>query len=137
MSSVSSVFAPFAPTPAKIVVRIQNEGNPDDILTLDPDAYSSGFNVTFNQQTTLMKTTHWIDYDNVVEYLEAFFGSLAFDCDNKTCSFVQIEIPGLPCVLLKKKNLMAYLYGVVDDYLDQLKINEEWPVESVIGVNSK
>jgi hypothetical protein len=122
----------FEPTPAKIFVRIQNPGNQDDILTLDPDMESSGFNVTFDQQTTLMKTTHWVDYDNVVDYLESFFSSLVFDTDTTTCSHVQVEIPGLPCVLLKKKNLITYLYAVVDDYLDQLKENDEWPMESVV-----
>ena len=118
-------------TLAKIFIRILNHGNSvDDVLTLDPDMDSSGFNVTFEQPTTLMKTTHWIDYDDVVEYLESFFNSLVFDTDPTTCSSVQIEIPGLPCVILKKKDLIAYLYSVVDDYLGQLKVNDEWPMES-------
>lgn len=117
-------------TPAKIFIRILNAGNPDDILTLDPDMDSDGFNVTFEQPTTHMKTTHWVDYDDVVEYLESFFGALTFDTDPITCTSVQIEVPGLPCVMLKKTNLVAFLYGVVDDYLEQLKTNDEWPMES-------
>ena len=119
-------------TPAKIFIRILNNGNPDDILTLDPDMDSDGFHVTFEQPTTLVKTTHWIDYEDVVEYLESFFSALVFDADPTTCTSVQIEVPGLPCVMLKKTNLIAFLYGVVDDYLGQLKANDEWPMESVV-----
>ena len=130
MSRISYVSSEAVP--AKIFVRILNTGNPDDILTLDPDMDSYGFNVTFEQATTLMKTTHWVDYDNVVDYLESFFTSLVYDADPTTCSSVQVEIPGLPCVLLKKNNLIAYLYGVVDDYLQQLEENDEWPVESAV-----
>lgn len=128
-----SSFAPVEATPAKIVVRIHNPEKPDDVLVLDPDMESTGFNVTFIQNTTQMKSTHWIDYDNVVDYLEAFFYSLYFDSDKTSCSDVQIEVPGLPCVLLKKKNLSSYLYGVLDDYLDQLKDNDEWPMETTIS----
>lgn len=120
-------------TPAKIFIRILNNGNPDDTLTLDPDMDSNGFHVTFEQPTTLVKTTHWIDYEDVVEYLESFFSALVFDADPTTCTSVQIEVPGLPCVMLKKTNLIAFLYGVVEDYLDQLKANDEWPMESVVG----
>lgn len=126
----TSSFAPATPTPAKIVIRVLNHDNPDDILTLDPDMDSTGFNVTFNQNTTMMKTEHWVDYDCVVEYLEAFFKSLTYDTDSKSSYKVQVEIPGLPCVLLKKTNLIAYLYDVVDDYLEQLKQDDEWPLES-------
>ena len=129
----SSAFAPAEPAPAKIVVRVLNPGNPDDVLTLDPDMDSNGFNVTFDQHTTLMKTTHWVDYDNVVEYLETFFNSLIYDTDKTSCSQIQVEVPGLPCVMLKKTNLIAYLYGVVDGYLDQLKDEDEWPMESVLN----
>jgi hypothetical protein len=122
-------FAPVEPTPAKIVIRLLNIDNPDDILTLDPDMNSTGFNVVFNQYTTRMKTEHLVEYDCVVEYLEAFFKSLMYDTDPKSSYQVQVEIPGLPCVLLKKTNLIAYLYGVVDNYLDQLRLDDEWPLE--------
>ena len=130
MSSVSS-FASSGP--AKIVIRVLNPGNPDDILTLDPDMDSTGFNVTFDQHTTQMKTKHWVDYDAVVEYLELFFNSLTFDTDSSSCSQVQVEVPGLPCVMLKKTNLIAYLYSVLSDYMDMMmSYIDEWPVESVI-----
>jgi hypothetical protein len=125
--SVSSV-----PTPAKIVVRVLIPGNSDDILTLGPDMDSNGFNVTFTQSTTMTNSTHWVDYDNVIEYMESFFKSLTYDTDMTSCSQVQVEVPGLPCILLKKSNLIPYLYGVLDGYLDQLRENDEWPMESVV-----
>jgi hypothetical protein len=127
----SSTFAPIEPTPAKIVIRLLNHSNDDDILTLDPDMDSTGFNITFNQQTTLMKTTQWVDYDGVVQYLASFFAALSYDTDAKSCYNVQVEVPGLPCVLLKKTNIVSYLYCVVDDYLEQLQEDGEWPMESV------
>jgi hypothetical protein len=110
-----------------------NPGNPDDTLILDPDMESSGFNVTYNQITTLIQTSHWVDYSKVVEYLESFFTSLMYDTPGPfTCTEVQIDVPGLPCVMLKKTTLIAYLYGVLDEYLDQLKNAKEWPMELCI-----
>lgn len=122
-------FAPVEPTPAKIVIRLLNIDNPDDILTLDPDMNSTGFNATFNQHTTRMNAEHWVEYECVVEYLESFFKSLLYDTDAKSAYQVQVEIPGLPCVLLTKTNLIPYLYGVVENYLDQLQQFDEWPLE--------
>lgn len=112
------------------MIRLLNHDNPDDILTLDPDMDSTGFNVLFNQQTTKMKTEHWVDYDDVVEYLESFFESLQYDSDTKSSYKIQVEVPGLPCVLLKKTDLNDYLYNVLDKYMDNLNYNNEWPLES-------
>jgi hypothetical protein len=80
----------------------------------------------------MTNSTHWVDYDNVIEYMESFFKSLTYDTDMTSCSQVQVEVPGLPCILLKKSNLIPYLYGVLDGYLDQLRENDEWPMESVV-----
>jgi hypothetical protein len=128
----SPVYTPVEPTPAKIHIRLQyTKDKPDDVLVLEPDNESSGFNVTFFQNTTSMKTSHWIDYDDVVSYLESFFTGLKYDYDAESCTYIQVEIPGLPCVLLKKHNAVQYLHDVVEDYLDDLFVNDEWPMESV------
>ncbi len=126
----SPVATPTKFTPAKIHIRLQFvPGKSDDVLVLEPDNSSNGFNVTFFQNTTSMKTSHWIDYDNVVSYLESFFTGLKYDCDAESCTYIQVEIPGLSCVLLKKHNAVQYLYDVVEDYLDELFDNDEWPME--------
>ena len=116
---------------AKIVIRVLNKNKPDDVLILDPDTESeTGFNVTFIQPTMSLKTTHWLDYEHVTPYLDSFFRSLRYDTDKTTCTDVQIELPGLPCVMLDKKNLLNYLYEVLDDHLEMLMSEpDSWPVE--------
>lgn len=135
MSSIdygSPVATPKEFTPAKIHIRLQfSDGKPDDVLVLDPDNSSNGFIVTFYQNTTSMKTSHWTDYDTVVCYLDSFFKSLKYDSDRESCTYIQVEIPGLPCVLLKKHSAVEYLHEVVEDYLEELLLNDEWPMECV------
>lgn len=115
---------------AKIRVRmLYSSGKSDDVLVFDPDMESTGFNVTYKQHSVGCVEKLWVDYDGVVPYLDVFFRSLMHDTD-PSCVEVQVDLPGLPTVLLKKRDLHNYLFSVMDDHLIALQKSDVWPLES-------
>jgi hypothetical protein len=117
---------------AKIRVRVLYScGKSDDVLVFDPDMESTGFNVTYKQHSVGCVEKLWMEYDGVVPYLDVFFRSLNMDYD-KSCTQVQLDVPGLPSVVLLKRDLVAYLYSVVEDHLLALRDSDVWPLEHAL-----
>jgi hypothetical protein len=128
MNSSSAVISAF-PSLAKIVIRVINKNRDDDVLVFTPDSESDGFNVSFVQPYLNSKSLFWLDYDAVVPYVETFFLSLLADKDKDTCANVQVDLPGLPSVMLNKDGLNKYLSVVFDSHMDTLR-ETDWPFES-------
>lgn len=119
------------PSMAKIVVRLQYKNKPDDVLVIEPDMESDGFLATFAQVDNKVETVFRIDAKGVSPYLDNFFRTLRFDTD-PDLACVQVDVPGLPCCILNKYDLLDYLYEVLDDHLDQLYELDEWPMEKLV-----
>ena len=117
------------PSLAKIVIRVLNKDRPDDVLVFDPDMSSDGFNVTFSQPSLNSKNEFYLGYDAVGEYVETFFDCLLVDTDKESCRNVQVDMPGLPSVLLTKGGLRTYLALVFHSQMDTLS-ETDWPLES-------
>jgi hypothetical protein len=125
----STAIVSKTPSMAKIVIRVINKDCPDNILAFNPDLESYGFNVTFTQPSMNVKNEFYLEYEAVVPYLETFFLSLTADTDPDSCFNVQVDMPGLPSVLLKKSGLQNYLSHVIDPHMDTLS-ETDWPMES-------
>lgn len=119
------------PSLAKIVIRVLNkdQSRPDDVLVFDPDSSTDGFNVTFLQPYINSKSEFYLDYEGVVPYVETFFNCLLADADSASVMSVQVDMPGLPSVLLTKSSLKSYLTLVFDSHMDTLR-ETDWPMES-------
>lgn len=122
------------PSMAKIVIRVINKERPDDVLVFDPATETDGFNVVFTQPFMNLKNEFYLEYDAVVPYVETFFQCLLSDTDAECCYNVQVELPGLPSVLLTKSGLMKYLALVFDSQMDTLRTTD-WPMESAVPHN--
>jgi hypothetical protein len=118
------------PSMAKIVIRIQYHGKRDDVLVIEPDMESFGFVATFVQVENNVQSSFGIAERGVTAYLDNFFRTLRFDND-ASFACVQVDMPGLPCCILKKSDLLDYLYEVVDDHLEELYELDDWPMEQV------
>lgn len=118
---------------AKIIVRLQYyKGKPDDVLVIEPDMESDGFLATFAQVNSKVETVFRIGAKAVSSYLDNFFRTLQFDND-PDFACIQVDMPGLPSCILKKANLVDYLYEVLDDHLEELYELNEWPMENIAG----
>jgi hypothetical protein len=136
MNSLSVTVISATPTLAKIVIRVINKNREDDVLVFTPDTESNGFNVVFVQPYLNSKNEFWLDYDAVVPYVETFFQALLADNDTETCANVQVDMPGLASVLLKKDGLNKYLADVFDSQMDTFR-ETDWPHESSVPESKK
>jgi hypothetical protein len=90
---------------------------------------SYGFWVTLTQPFLNCKSEFYLDYDAVVPYVETFANSLLNDTDLESCRSIQVDVPGLPSVMLAKSRLYHYLALVFDAQMDILR-DTDWPLES-------
>lgn len=111
---------------AKILVTIQRNGRPDDLLSIAPDLESDGYYVTFRQRTVGSTASHYCENGALVSYLRHFFAALQYDHDRP--HFVQLDIPMYPTVLLTLGNLLGYEQHVLGPQIESLQ--EDWPFES-------
>ena len=111
---------------AKILVTIQRDGRPDDVLSVSPDLDSDGYYVSFRQRTVGNTTSHYCENGGLVSYLRQFFTALLFDHDQP--DFIQLDIPMYPTVLLTSKTLLSYENYVLGNQIASLQ--DDWPFET-------
>lgn len=116
-------------TPAAITFLLQNSGQPDDILTITPKTADTYF-VEFYQKTIGDRTSLTMYSQSLSDYIQKFLVALQFDLHIP--EYLQVEIPGFPCILLRPRSqtptqrtdLVHWIQGCVDF----LKVQGNWPV---------
>lgn len=117
---------------ASIYFILQKTGKPDDLLKITPNAYDYDYIVHYNQKYLKNSVSFYADPDSLKDYLYNFLTGLAYDSDGP--EFLQVEVPGHPCTLLK---LEDYDYDDLADFADHVVSNitlleglTNWPAES-------
>ena len=111
---------------AKILVTIQRDGKPDDILIVTPDLESDGYYVTFRQRTVGNTTDRYFANEALLPYLSVFFSGLLYDHDRP--NFVQFDVPMYPTVLLRPDTLFSF-ESALRDQIESLQ--DDWPYETI------
>ena len=111
---------------AKILVTIQREGKPDDILSIVPDLESDGYYATFRQRTVGNTVDRYFENEAMLPYLASFFTALLYDHERP--DFVQLDVPMYSTVLLTPDTLMSYGSVLLTDQIASLQ--DDWPFES-------
>lgn len=106
---------------------LQKNGQPDDTLIVTPDIYDDDlYNVKFIQRFVGNTNVTQVTKELLNDYLELFFRTLLIDEDGPT--FVQIDVPLYPSVIVKSQNLASYLQVLLKQ-LNTLERN--WPTETL------
>ena len=114
---------------AKLVISL-HWAHPDgsliyDDLTVVPTS-AAYYDVTLHQRTVKSKTSFALRMSMLSNYLSVFFTTILADRNPPT--FVQIDMPMYPCVLLKRADIISYS-EVMSAQLDTL--TDDWPTETL------
>jgi len=114
---------------AKLVISL-HWAHPDgsviyDDLTVVPIS-AAYYGVTLHQRTVKSKTSFALRMLMLGNYLSVFFTTILADRNPPT--FIQIDMPMYPCVLLKKDDILSYS-EVMSAQLDTL--TDDWPTETL------
>ena len=108
----------------RILLTFQKQGSKDDRLTITPDSQSTGYDVTFLQNTIYNNTTTYMTNGELLPYLHRLLRTMEFDTQGYEC--VQFDCPSFPTVLIEASNLVNYYYVLAD----QIKsLQQSWPAE--------
>ena len=118
----------FAPSIIRII--LQKEAAQDDVLTISPVHNKKSYNVKFTQNTIQNVYDFNIPSADLEVYLRNFMRNIAFDAN--PCNYIQVEFPGMPCVIVPQKQTEFYL----QQFLEQLEFTQKtvWPEEKLIPV---
>ena len=108
----------------KILVILQKTDCSDNLLTITPDADSTGYFVDFKQTDINTTNSKYVENDNLSHYLHLFFQSIEFD--HQKCDYIQIDVPSFPSVILAPNDLSYYM-DILEDQIESLQ--DDWPAE--------
>ena len=117
------------PSLATIIFYLQKNNNPDDVLIVHR-LHNGRYRATFKNSTVgLDYITDIETYQDLVKYLDNFMMFVIYDRDG--CDFVQIDIPGLPTILIRpyKRDWDSVYYRVRDYLYSVSKTTFNWPKE--------
>ena len=110
--------------PARIIVLFIKDSNKDDRLFITPDNETTGYYVTFEQNTILNKTENYVANQELVPYINNLFSAVQVDCDPYDC--IQVDFPTYPTIIVERENLLSYL----QIFAEQLSsVQAYWPSE--------
>lgn len=105
---------------------LQKNGQSDDTLVVTPDIYDDDlYNVKFVQRSIGNTNVTQVTKELLNDYLELFLRTLLIDEDGPT--FVQIDVPLYPSVMVKPQNLPSYLQFL---YKQLNTLERNWPTET-------
>jgi hypothetical protein len=102
--------APSAmPSYAKITIVLLRKDSfkPSDVLTIEVDPYSDGFNVTFEQKALCTRTRAYYEVKNLYKYLAMYFKALTYD--ENIYDSVSFNVPLFPSISLHPDEATKYL----------------------------
>ena len=109
---------------SSLIITLQKADTPDDVLSIVPDCKSYGYSGVFTQSSISNGHIFHLEPNGLLPYIANFFASIAYDSSG--CSYVQIDCPAYPSVIIERKNI--HMYASV--LYDQLRgLESEWPVE--------
>lgn len=117
------------PSLATIIFYLQKNNHPDDILMVHR-LHNGHYRAKFKNNTVGYDYITEIEtYHDLVKYLDNFM--MFAVCDRDGCSLVQIDMPGLPTILIRPyKKDWDLVYSHVRNYLYSVsKTTFNWPKE--------
>ena len=108
----------------RIILTFQKNGFKDDKLTIAADSETSGYIVTFLQNTIDNLSTNYLTNAELTPYLNRLFRTMEFDVQGYDC--VQFDCPLYPTVIVERANLLNYYYILADQIAS---LQNAWPTE--------
>lgn len=112
-----------------LMVYLQNYNRQDDVLLVNRTK-SGGYHAIFKNYTiNRVFEQYFEDVDALFRYLDTFM--LIQQVDTQPYSFIQIDLPGMPTVVMRpSKSEWNSVYGLVKSYLQDISQDSHtWPRE--------